>query len=242
MKNRLLVWAYALLIATAAPAAAVAGGAAAKVAPSLPCVAALIKHESHEVRNDGLSTDSRYQERMYRCGTRVWIERVLPPSAAATTMGQTNGHGHEGHGREELPALTSLPLVVSRGHDGNVAVELVWAAKQLRVLVQRSEFETVGFSGNFEQSALIVDQATLSGLLKGATADGAVSYAGKRGNSSLRIWWSPKWQLPIKIEVRAPNGMLVQRTSLDLRPINESEAPWTKITNWPRKEYTDFLD
>lgn len=201
-----------------------------------PDLQALLTHETRRLRSDGVTEVFRYQERLYRHGDTVWLERVLPRGDAAANEPATAGE----HG----PNLQILPRWISRNPDGSAALALVSKTERYVVRVKAIEFGRLGFSGSWAMESSLIDPASLQALPasgRRAAQPGARWHKGTSRGRYSHILWSERLQFPLAIETGSVDGRSTSRTSVAIESLAKP-LPWTGLEGYVEHEIDDFGD
>jgi hypothetical protein len=225
------------LAAVCAAVAAYAATSAISLAatPAVPAVAPdldlTVAYYSKTVTPDGVTRESRYEEKMLRRPGHVWSARVLPARAAPQ-----EGH-HHGFNHIVLPRHVTMAGKTPR-------VEYVDAKERAVIAIPPSEFENVNFDGSWDRAFYLLDPRLLGTMPVTARAS---SVAGARwrereeGGVYQRVLWDEQRQIPLVIESGDKAGTFYRRMDVTAQA-GVAEAPWKKLQGYAQREYSDFHD
>ncbi|HEX8405999.1 MAG TPA: hypothetical protein VF670_15355 [Duganella sp.] len=215
----------------AAVCAAGATHAATPATPPAPDLDLTVAYYSKVVTPDGVTRESRYEEKMLRRPGHVWSARVLPAHAAPQ-----EGH-HHGFNHIVLPRHVTLAGKTPR-------VEYVDAKERAVVAIPPSEFENVNFDGSWDRAFYLLDPKVLNAMpvtTRVTTVPGARWREREEGGVFQRVLWDEQRQIPLTIESGDKAGTFYRR--VDVTPhAGAAEAPWKKLQGYAQREYSDFLD
>ena len=227
--NRIIV---ALLISVAIP------DAWAAQATQSDSLAALLTHEYQEITAEGVTRNSRYQERFYRQGDHVWIERVFPKDQPANAHKLSSHH----HGAD----LATASRHITRTSNGKAKIALVSFTDKALINVGPEEYQTVGFNGSWSSAYHIVSPQSLKTMQRSRAPNpgsGATWYEKDSGKEIIRVLWSSDLALPLVIENRDKHGGAYSKMSVKLLPPPDKQSmPWTRIKQLTQMEFADMGD
>jgi hypothetical protein len=210
----------------------------ATVQTALPAVrggelTAILSYETVSQGSDGVTRETRYQERFERVAGHVWMERVLPANGPKPAT----GHGHE------LDLVrTSRHIVPAAG--GGVHVELVSVGDRLVVDVAPDEYGRVDVGAHWDDSWYLVAPAVLETLRpsgKHADVAGARWLERRNGDQYMRVLWSDALAFPLVIERGRNDG--TSRMRMQAKLIDEPAVrPWSRLASFRRQELHDYGD
>lgn len=210
-----------LLAACLAPGAALA-------APALDLA---IRYYSRVVTDEGVTRESRYEERMLRRPGHVWVERVLPAAPAAPES------GHQHFNPVRLARHVTL-------QGGQLKLEYVDRRGRERVAIPPAEYANVAFNGSWEGSYHLVPPQAVAAMPLAARASevpGARWHEREQDGRFQRVLWDEARQVALVIELGNRAGTDFQR--IEARPLQAAGAlPWSGLAGFSQKEYADFLD
>ncbi len=193
--------------------------------PIDPCLAAMLVHESHEVGADGVVRDERFQERYYRCGDRVWTERVLPPGLVHET--------HSADASSEPSPPHTLAKEVRAGADGRAHVTLVDS-------LHHTVFDVPSAAGNWDQAIHLVsvEQRLQMHVIAKAAPEGAEWLERTEGDRYQRVLWSHLLGFPLIVDEGTRDGSRTRRVTVTpFRWPGRTARPWEVTEQWPHREY-----
>jgi hypothetical protein len=217
----------------AAVCAAGLAHAATQAAPAAaPDLDLTVAYYSKTVTPDGVTRESRYEEKMLRRPGHVWSARVLPSHAAA----QEEAH-HHGFNHIVLPRHVTLAGKTPR-------VEYVDVKERAVVAIPPSEFDNVNFDGSWERAFYLLDPRLLGTMpvtTRATTVAGARWREREEGGVFQRVLWDERRQIPLVIESGDKAGTFYRRVDVTAQA-GAAEAPWKKLHGYAQREYSDFLD
>lgn len=240
MKSTLL----AILLATGFAAHAQAAPAAPT--PAAPDLDLRITYYSRVLTPEGVTRESRYDEKMLRRPGHVWVERVLAPATDA----------HAGHDHDAKPGIARKvahehkhfnPVLIPRHvllEKGSVRVEYIDAHDKVVVAIPKAEFENVNFDGSWENSYYLLDpkQVAAMPLSKQASkVPGARWREVQKNGNFQRVLWDEQKQIPLIIESGDLANTFYRRVDIKLEPVSRA-LPWSKVQGYAQREYSDYLD
>jgi hypothetical protein len=205
-------------------------------AQAAPDVSLEVTHQSNILGADGIKRSSVFSERIVRQGDTVWIERVMPAGAhhedehAKAKAGTAKDHKHA-----DLSAATRW---IQRLPDGKLKFRLVAIHDKVVVNVSPAEYGTVGFDGAWLTAYHLIDPAVLKTMKASeSTPQGQWYESAKKGNK-VRVLWDTKREIPLQVISQGPNGS----RSTTVKDLATIKNPWDATSQFPRKDYSDFLD
>lgn len=214
----------------------------AGMATALPDVDALLSYESHAVSRNGITKESRFQERLVRREGFIWTERVLPKSIYKEHDLETPAE----HATHEHFDFDSAARLLTRDSSGKLQLDYVDIARTTVVRVPPGEYEATGFGSTWTSAASLVEPGAIKAMKKidkASPVAGASWYEESRGRSYNRVLWSDKLQLALQIESGTRDGTILRRTTVRLQPLTAStRLPWLGLSKLQQKEYDDFMD
>lgn len=226
MISRLLPLFVALLLPLGAQAADAAGTAERF----------RVNYETVEILSDGVTHQRRWEDLWLRAPGHVWTERQLPRNRAGA-----DDHGD--HGSHEHFDFQAAARHVSRDPAGQLQVEYIERAHSVVVYVSPSEWDTVGFGGDWDNEYFLLAPPglkKLSPLVRKAAA-GTRWYGREHEGRYLRVLWSEAARYPLLIESGYSDNS--RQTRVQVTPLAaQGPLPWTQLQGFERKDYNDFLD
>lgn len=236
MKSTLLAVLLATGFATGAHAAT----------PAAPDLDLRISYYSRVLTPEGVTRESRYDEKMLRRPGHVWVERVLAPATdvhaghdhdARASINKKAAHEH----KHFNPVL--IPRHVSLDKD-TVRVEYIDAHDKVVVAIPKAEFENVNFDGSWENSFYLLDpkQVAAMPLSKQVSKVAGARWREVQKNGNFqRVLWDEQKQIPLTIESGDLANTFYRRVDVKLEPL-KGARPWTAVQNYAQREYSDYLD
>lgn len=222
--------------------------ASATQAPDLDLV---IQHYSKVLTPEGVTRETRYEEKMLRRATHVWIARVLP-AAMADRSGNDAEHktdkkkvklNVEEHQHKQFN-YTVMPRHVML-ENGKVRVEYINRHEKEIVSIPVSEYDNVNFDGSWRNTYYLLDPDLVKSMpLSGQYSAIAGARWRVRENAGLfqRVLWDDKRQIPMIIESGDNAATFYHRVEIKLQTGLTRALPWQNLHAYAQKEYADFLD
>lgn len=218
----------------------------AQAAPAAPDLDLRITYYSRVLTPEGVTRESRYDEKMLRRPGHVWVERVLAPATDAHA-----GHDHDA----KAPAVRKVahehkhfnPVLIPRHvmlEKDSVRVEYIDAHDKVVVAIPKAEFENVNFDGSWENSYYLLDpkQVAAMPLSKQASkVPGARWREVQKNGNFQRVLWDDQKQIPLMIESGDLANTFYRRVDVKLEPLSRA-LPWNKVQGYAQREYSDYLD
>lgn len=215
--------------------------AVANAAP-VPDLDAHIFYDTRIAGSDGVTKTSHFEERFLRRAGHVWAERVFPdgiplkdPHAAVNALGQ----------HEDFDA-TSASRHITLGPKGELQLDCVTPQRSMVVRIPPSNFNLVGFADTWESSRALIEPAGLKTMKKTGRASpvaGGEWYEQTQGERFVRVLWSPRQQIALRIESGTRNGREWRSTRVQIEPPTPpAKLPWIGLDQLPERDYEDFSD
>jgi len=195
-----------------------------------------IEHESVTLGADGVTRIARFSERLVRRDANAWLARVLPPGAHEAADHQAGGQGHK---HMDVAAASRW---VQRGDDGRLRVRIVDAHERKVVDVGAPDYANIGFDGRWATASQLLDPAQLGRMKRSdrAAPAGARWYEGASpGGAKVQLLWDEQGQYPRRIESSQGSSRSTMATTREAMP---ATLPWTALSGYAQKEYSDLLD
>jgi len=196
-----------------------------------------VEYRGWSIGSDGAKQEISYTERLYRRDGLAWIEREIPAAAQP----QHDGHEHGGLGHRHAD-LAGAPLLIKRGADGKLSVQLVDHHQKTLYKVEAANYANVGFSGNWAEVYYLLDPADLPRLkTAGAPNNGVQQYELQRGTQTVRLSWNIAGEYAREIvseDQRGLSGRTIKATPMQA----PQPAPWTLVSAYRLRDYADLLD
>lgn len=222
--------------------------ASAQAAPATPVDLDLsITYYSRVLTPEGVTRESRYEEKMLRRPGHVWVERVLAPA--------TDAHAGHAHGENTQVALKTQhehkhfnPVLIPRHvmlEKNTVRVEYIDAHDKIVVSIPKAEYENVNFDGSWENSFYLLDPKLVAAMplsKQASNVPGARWREVEKKGVFQRILWDEQKQIPLVIESGDRANTFYRRVDVKPQPTVSKAQPWAKLHNYAQREYSDYLD
>ena len=227
--------------------------ATAQAAPAAPADLDLgITYYSRVLTPEGVTRESRYEEKMLRRPGHVWVERVLAPA--------TDAHAGHSHGENRKVALKTStaptqhehkhfnPVLIPRHvmlEKNTVRVEYIDAHDKIVVAIPKAEYENVNFDGSWENSFYLLDPKLVAAMplaKQASTVPGARWREVEKNGVFQRILWDEQKQIPLIIESGDRANTFYRRVDVKLQPTVSKAQPWANLQHYAQREYSDYLD
>jgi len=197
----------------------------------------VIRHEVQSLGADGVSSNSKFRELLYRRSDQVWVERVIPAAAE-----HDSDHARQGVEHKHLDLAASARWIV-RDAKGVLKVSLVNRHERTIVDIPPPEYANVGFDGDWGNAYHLIGPRHMATMqpTDQAAPTGAKWYASRNQSGWVKVLWDEKEQYPRQVE--SGNAAGTQRRSMlaTLAPAPVS-LPWAALKKYQRQEYSDTLD
>lgn len=211
-------------------------------AAAVPDIDAVLSYQSHAVSRNGITKESRFQERLIRREGYIWTERVLPQSVYKEHDLETPTE----HAAHEHFDFDSAARLLTRDSNGKLQLDYVDVARTTVVRVPPGEYEATGFGSTWASAASLVEPraiASMKKLDKASPVAGASWHEESKGQHYNRVLWSDKLQIALQIESGTRDGAVLRRTTIKLLPLTaNARLPWLGMSKLQQKEYDDFMD
>ncbi|KAB8043088.1 hypothetical protein [Janthinobacterium aquaticum] len=218
----------------------------AQAAPAAPDLDLRITYYSRVLTPEGVTRESRYDEKMLRRPGHVWVERVLAPA--------TDAHAGHDHGAR-APANKKVahehkhfnPVLIPRHvilEKDTVRVEYIDAHDKVVVSIPKVEFENVNFDGSWENSYYLLDPKQVAAMplsKQASTVPGARWREVQKNGNFQRVLWDEQKQIPLMIESGDLANTFYRRVDVKQEPLSKGQ-PWSNLKNFAQREYSDYLD
>ncbi len=209
---------------------------------AVPDIDVLLSYQSHAVSRNGITKESRFQERLIRREGHIWTERVLPQSIYKKHDLETAAE----HAAHEHFDFESAARLLTRDANGKMQLDYVDTARTTVVRVPPTEYGATGFGSSWTSAASLVEPAAIAAmkkLPKASPVAGASWYEESKGRHYNRVLWSDKLQIALEIESGTRDGAVLRRTTVKLQPPTPAaRLPWLGLAKLQQKEYDDFMD
>jgi hypothetical protein len=199
-----------------------------------PSINATVHYQSKVLTSDGVTKESNYDEHFLRVKNHVWTNRILPPT-------ETNEEQHEGH--KHFNHIVTPRHIYSV--DNKITVEFVDDHEKELIFIPQSEYENVSFDGKWNSTYFLVDLDLLKKMpvsKNKSSISTATLYEQFNDVIFQRVLWDNKNQIPLMVEVGNKNGSFYQKMTVGLSNKLPNKLPWENISDYAKKEYSDFLD
>lgn len=200
-------------------------------------LALTLSHDTQALSQDGVYRTEHFQEQYIRTDNTVWVARILP-------AGLHNQHDHNAgsDAHKDLDVATATRYI-SKDGKGVVSLKLIETHDHDVVDIPKTEYEAVGFDGNWANAYYLVDPTRIKTFkpLSQPAPQGAKWYENKNAQSYVRVLWSEQQKYPLLVESGSQDGHMkrIMKTTPAAIP---AQLPWQQLANYHKKEYTDFLD
>ncbi|MBV1776723.1 hypothetical protein KSF73_13490 [Burkholderiaceae bacterium DAT-1] len=194
-----------------------------------------LQHYSRELTTEGVTRETRFEEKLIRREDHVWVERVLPANAAQ----KDDDHGHD---HKELNVGVLPHHIYLRNKQ--LQLELIRREEREIVSVPQGEFGNVSFDGNWNNHFYLIDPARIKNM-KSCPDKGSVPavrcYVEQQKNGTLKVLWHPDNQFPEVLEFQSNDHRKIRRITSSAITSGKV-APWLNLKGYAAREYSDFLD
>ena len=195
-----------------------------------------IRYYNKVVTPEGVTRESRYEEKMLRRADHVWVARVLPSQVAP----------HDAHDAVEHKHFnpTLIPRHVQR-EGTSLRVEYVDAHDQAVVEIPPSDYENVNFDGSWENAFYLIDPRWVNALptsSRSSNVPGARWREREQAGVFQRVLWDDGKQIALRIESGNRAGTFYRRIDVTPAPGLTAVLPWQGLNGYARKTYSDYLD
>lgn len=213
-----------------------------------------ISYYSKVITAEGVTREARYQDKMLRRQSHVWLERIVANKSAAH-------HEHKPEQNLEIKKISNPktaqsltehkhfnPVLIPRHIQlvaGKPEIEFIDAQEKMRVSVPASEYSNVNFDGSWSNAYYLLDPSLLKEMKLSATKSNeadAVWYEREKNGIFQKVLWHAKKQIPLIVESGDKAGQFYQRVEVQIADKTQAQLPWTNLKGYIQKEYADFLD
>lgn len=208
-----------------------------------------IQYYSRVLTPEGVTRESRYEEKMLRRPGHIWVERVLPKSALAKEAPATGAakqkvafkpaqHEHKEFNHVVIPRHVIL-------EKNKVRLEYVDADDKQVISIPPTEYENVNFDGSWENSFYLLNPALVAAIplsKQASSVAGARWHEVEKNGVFQRVLWDDQKQIALIIESGDKANTFYRRVDVKPQASVSAELPWTKVKGYGLKEYSDFLD
>lgn len=202
--------------------------------------AATISYEFRTVSSEGVTKDTRFQERLYRAGNQLWTERVLPKQAPH----EKQDKDHADH--EHDLALGAAAKYIVRDERGQLNLQFVRVEDKMVIQTEPRDYPEVGFDGSWDSAYYLINPAQLKKMQKlagKAPVANASWYEQKTNAYVRRVLWADDKQMPLLIETSSRDGSRYSKTTITPESLPAAnQLPWSRLASYQRRAYIDLLD
>ncbi len=194
---------------------------------------AILEYHTRTVGTDGVTHETRHQDRFYREAGHVWIERVLPARSAERPVAS----GHE-------VDLSRVARHMVPAASGAAHVELIGLNDKLIIDVAPLELTRVEASGRWDDAWYLLSSSQLQSLHPtGEKAPAADQrwLERREGGEIVRVLWSDALSFPLIVERTRTDGSRQASVRASVIPL-PTVRPWTRTSGFKRKDLADFGD
>ncbi|MDC8760649.1 hypothetical protein [Janthinobacterium fluminis] len=219
--------------------------ALAQAAAPAPDLDLGIQYYSRVLTPEGVTRESRYEEKMLRRPGHVWVERVLPKTAAAPEAPAKHKvafkpaqHEHKEFNHVVIPRHLVL-------EQNKLRVEYVDAHARQVIAIPATEYENVNFDGSWDNSFYLLNPKLLAAMplsKQVSSVPGARWREVEKNGVFQRVLWDEQKQIALVIESGDKAGTFYRRVDAKPQASLSRELPWLGLRGYGQKEYADFLD
>lgn len=203
-----------------------------------------VSYYSKVLTPEGVTRESRYDEKMLRRPGHVWVERVLPKVALTNVSPkQKVAFKVEQHEHKEFnPVVIPRHVILEKN---KVRLEYVDAHDKQVIAIPSTEYENVNFDGSWDNSFYLLDPKLVAAIplsKQASTVAGARWREVEKNGVFQRVLWDEQKQIPLTIESGDRAGTFYRRVDVKPQTSVSRETPWTQTKGYGQKEYSDFLD
>lgn len=196
-----------------------------------PLLSASITRESKNTGHDGVTRSSIFQERMYRDGQNIWIERVLP---------KHHQHGADAHGHKHLD-ISEAAQHYFIDQKKQPKLNLILMEDKTVVHLQDADVEMLGLSSCWSCVYSLIDPKTLKAMSVIKKTNTSTWYETKNKKNKISIEWDNKNNIAKQVDIRSLDGLHYDILKANIQQVNIAE-PWKKYSKFTSKDYSDFGD
>lgn len=230
----------------------------AHAAPAAPELDLTIQHYSKALTAEGVTRETRYEEKMMRRQSHVWVARMLPAAQepdehehGADQGGKAGGKAGGKKGAEKAVPRKHKHfnyVVVPRhvvNENNKVRLEFIDAKEKMVVAIPPAEYDNVAFDGSWTNAFYLVDPEQVKAMPVTARASdvpGARWRERENNGSFQRVLWDEQKQIPLTVEIGDKAGLFYRRIDVKPQAGLSKETPWLNVKGFSQKAYSDFLD
>lgn len=200
-------------------------------------LALLLTNETQSLGGDGIFRTEHFQEQLIRQQNTVWVARVMP-------KGAHNAKEHAQHDEDHKHLdVSAAARLIAKDNKGQLNVRLVEFNDKAIVNIPKAEYDAVGFDGNWNTAYYLIDPATLKKFkaTNRAAPQNTRWYESQNPQSYIHVLWDENKQYPLQVESGSLDGRLKRTVKASVQPF-PATTPWTAISKFNVKEYSDYLD
>lgn len=207
-----------------------------------------IQYYSRVLTPEGVTREARYEEQMLRRPGHVWVERVLPgsaaaqPEAAAASKQEVAFKPPRHEHKEFNPALIARHVVLEKNQ---LRLEYIDAHEQERIAIPATEYENVHFDGSWENSFYLLSPALVNAMPLSKQVSGVAGARWREVEKNgiyQRVLWDEQRQIALTIESGDKANTFYRRVDVKPQARLSGDLPWSRTAGYGLKEYADFLD
>lgn len=200
-------------------------------------LALLLTNDTQSLGGDGIFRTEHFQEQLIRQQNTVWVARVIP-------KGAHNPKEHAKHDEDHKHLdVSAAARLIAKDNKGQLNVRLVEFNDKFIVNVPKAEYDAVGFDGNWNTAYYLIDPATLKKFkaTNRTAPKNARWFESQNPQSFIHVLWDEKNQYPLQVESGSLDGRLKRTVKASIQPF-PAKTPWSVISKFNVKDYSDFLD
>lgn len=182
---------------------------------------------------EGVTRESRYEEKMLRRAGHVWSARMLPASVAHA----------ETHRHKQFNYVVLARHVIMENN--KLRLEYVDAEERQVIAIPAAEYENVHFDGSWVNNFHLLDPKLVAAMpLSSRASDfpGARWCEREQNGMFQRVLWDEQKQIPLAIENGDRAGTVYRRVDIKVLAPRDGAPPWSDLKSYVQREYADFLD
>lgn len=196
-----------------------------------------LDHDVTTLSADGVTRITRFSERLIRRDNEAWLARVIPHGAHDESEHQTHNKSHK-----HMDVSAAARWVVKKD-DGKLQVRIVNVHEKMVVDIAPVDYANIGFDGKWVSVSTLLDPEQIKRMKPLSRTAPAGSRWYESGTKELKVLvlWDEKGQYPRRVESRSANGVSNSTLVVTREPM-PATMPWSKLTGYAQKEYSDLLD
>lgn len=199
-----------------------------------PALSARVLYSQRLETPDGMTKLVSFEDRLFRGHDRVWQERILR---------DLPGHDHPGEESHLHPKDLGVAARYLR-KEASGELNLLFVHPQgVKIHAETRDYPEVGFDGSWASAYHLLDPGRLAAMkpLRRKAPKGAHWLGTEDQTQFLRVLWSTRLELPLRIEAGTLDGHKLNITEVRPGPLPK-DLPWNRLAGLPEKDYTDLLD